>query len=147
MIRSATIAAWPSANTPALGVPTLVTSPREYTWGNAVSRVSGSTGIQPSTHIPESCTTSGARCTGTPRNRSKGSSRRSRYPGARASILTSAAGLRCDQVSGATTTPSTTTATEHCLVAPSRHGRSSGGVSPAAGPDEPLRDDLEAEVG
>ena len=33
MISSATTAAWPSANTPALGVPTLVTSPTAYTPG------------------------------------------------------------------------------------------------------------------
>ena len=34
MMRSATTAAWPSANTPAFGVPTLVTSPTAYTSGN-----------------------------------------------------------------------------------------------------------------
>ena len=67
---SATTAAWPSANTPAFGVPTLVTSPTAYTPGNDVSSVSGSTGIQPSTVRPDSTTTAGARCTGTPRNRS-----------------------------------------------------------------------------
>ncbi len=70
MIASATTAAWPSAKTPAFGVPTLVTSPTAYTSGNVVSSVGGSTGTQPSTVIPASTTTAGARCTGTPRNRS-----------------------------------------------------------------------------
>ena len=42
--------------------------------GTLVSSVSGSTGIQPSTVSPASTTTAGARCTGTPRNRSYGSS-------------------------------------------------------------------------
>ena len=49
MIASATTLACPSANTPAFGVPTLVTSPTAYTPGKRVSSVSGSTGIQPST--------------------------------------------------------------------------------------------------
>ena len=38
---SAATAAWPSANTPAFGVPTLVTSPTAYTPGNCVSSVIG----------------------------------------------------------------------------------------------------------
>ena len=58
--RRPTTAAWPSANTPAFGVPTLVTSPTAYTPGKRVSSVSGSTGIQPSTVIPDSATTAGA---------------------------------------------------------------------------------------
>ena len=71
-MRSAATAAWPSANTPAFGVPTLVTSPTAYTSGNEVSRVSGSTGIQPSTVRPDASTTAGTLCFGTPRNRSYG---------------------------------------------------------------------------
>ena len=55
--RSATTAACPSENTPAFGVPTLVTSPTAYTSGNDVSSVRGSTGIQPSTVMPADSTT------------------------------------------------------------------------------------------
>ena len=60
--------------TPALGVPTLVTSPMANTSGNEVSSVSGSTGTQPSTVSPDSATTAGTLWTGTPRKRSKGMS-------------------------------------------------------------------------
>ena len=70
MISSATTAAWPSANTPAFGVPTLVTSPTAYTSANDVSSVCGSTGIHPSTHIPDAATTGGTTCLGMPRKRS-----------------------------------------------------------------------------
>ena len=69
-IRSAATAACPSEKTPAFGVPTLVTSPIAKTPGYEVSSVNGSTGIHPSTVMPDSATTSGTRCTGTPKNKS-----------------------------------------------------------------------------
>jgi hypothetical protein len=56
---SAATAAWPSANTPARGVPTAATSPMAYTPSNRVSSVSGLTGIQPFSVIPDSSTTAG----------------------------------------------------------------------------------------
>ena len=66
--------AWRSEKTPAFGVPTLVTSPTANTPGYEVSSVSGLTGIHPSAVIPDSATTAGTWCVGTPRNRSKGNS-------------------------------------------------------------------------
>ena len=54
LMCSAATAAWPSAKTPARGVPTAATSPIAYTPGNDVSSVSGFTGIHPSTVMPDS---------------------------------------------------------------------------------------------
>ena len=69
-MRSAATAACRSEKTPALGVPTLVTSPTANTPGYEVSRVRGLTGIHPLTVMPDSATTAGTRWAGTPRNSS-----------------------------------------------------------------------------
>src|ERR1700722_15950728 len=72
--EAATTFAAPSANTPAFGTPAVVTSPTAYTPGNLVSSVLELTGTKPSSVMPLSITTSGARCLGTPRKRSYASS-------------------------------------------------------------------------
>src|SRR3954452_21788260 len=76
MIVAATTRADPSAKTPAFGVPTPFTSPTAYTPGNFVSSVGLWTGTQSygCAASPDSTTTCGTRCTGTPRNSAYGSS-------------------------------------------------------------------------